>query len=143
MTDLAPSPYSAELSVSTTRVLLIEPNAALRSAIVTVLDAEGYEVEVCRSLDEAILRSRGSTPLIALVAWQSMQGLLAEQHRQRLVQVTRHLQLVPMVPRRWLQLLDRTDLGVAVAALIAKPFEADELLGTIERVRRVTASAST
>jgi hypothetical protein len=63
-----------------------------------------------------------------------MQGLLAEEHRHRLVELTRRLKLVLMVPRRWAILLERTDLVSAVAGLIPKPVDADELLRTLERV---------
>jgi FixJ family two-component response regulator len=126
---------------SPTRVLLIEPNVALRSAIVTVLDAERYVVELCDSLEEILDRSLDSDRVVALVAWQSMGGLLAEEHRHRLVELTRRLRLVLMVPRRWLRLLDRTDLGVAVAGFVAKPFEADELLGVLEQALLIPADA--
>ena len=113
-------------------VLLVEPNPALRSAILAVLDAERYQVEACESLEQVLIRQDGRARVIALVAWQSMEGLLAEQHRQRLVEVTSRLQLVLMVPRRWARLLESTDLGAAVAGLILKPFEADELLTTLQ-----------
>jgi DNA-binding response OmpR family regulator len=114
-------------------VLLVEPNPALRSAILLVLDAERYHVEACDSLEQVLVRQDGRARVIALVAWQSMEGLLAEQHRQRLVELTSRLRLVLMVPRRWARLLDRTDLGAAVAGFVSKPFEADELLATLQR----------
>jgi DNA-binding response OmpR family regulator len=114
-------------------VLLVEPNPALRSAILAVLKAERYQVEACESLEQVLVRQNGRARVIALVAWQSMEGLLAEQHRQRLVELTSGLRLVLMVPRRWARLLDRTDLGAAVAGFVAKPFEAEELLATLQR----------
>jgi len=114
-------------------VLLVEPNPALRSAILAVLDAERYQAEACESLEQVLVRQDGRARVIALVAWQSMDGLLAEQQRHRLVELTSRLRLVLMVPRRWARLLERTDLGVAVAGLILKPFEADELLSTLQR----------
>src|SRR5947209_8665098 len=94
------------LAPNASRILLIEPNAALRSAIVTLLDAERYEVELCASLDEILERSEGSERVTALVAWQSMQGLLAEDRRHSLMDLTRRLRLIVMVPRRWLRLLE-------------------------------------
>src|SRR5437867_623181 len=92
-------------------VLVVEPNPALRSAILAVLDAERYQVEACESLQQVLVCQDGRARVIALVAWQSMDGLLAEQQRQRLVEVTSRLRLVLMVPRRWARLLDSTDLG--------------------------------
>jgi DNA-binding NtrC family response regulator len=123
------------------RVLLIEPNVALRSALVTLLDAERYEVEVCASLEQVLLRKDDANRVIGLVAWQSMEGLLAEEHRHHLVEVTKRLRLVLMVPRRWLRLLERTDIGVFVSGFVAKPFEADELLATLERALLIPAEA--
>jgi DNA-binding response OmpR family regulator len=116
---------------SWTRVLVLEPNAALRSAILTVLAAEHYQVEVCHSLREVVLSANGSSDTVALVAWQAMDGLLAEQHRQSLIELTRRLRLVVMVPRTWARLLQSTDVSRLVAGLIAKPFEADDLLGSV------------
>jgi hypothetical protein len=39
-----------------------------------------------------------------------------------------------MVPRHWARLLERTDLGLAVAGLVPKPVDVDELLHTLQRV---------
>ena len=114
------------------RVVLLEPNTALRSAIKTVLGAEQYRVEVVSSLDEVLCSDCDSDKSVALVAWQSLQGLLAEERRAELQDVTRHVRLVVMVPRHWWRLLEATDLSSAVTALIAKPFEADELLSTLQ-----------
>ena len=114
------------------RVLLLEPNVALRSAIATILGAERYRVDVVESLEQLL---DGSTPFddtVALVAWQGMHGLLAEERRSDLADVTRRIRLVVMVPRPWWRLLEGTDLTRAVTGLIAKPFEADELLATVQ-----------
>lgn len=115
------------------RVLLVEPNAPLRAAIHAVLAAEDYQVEACESLEQVLARSQDHARDVALVAWQSMEGLLAEERRQSLAEVTNQLRLVLMVPRRWARLLERTDLGAYVSGLIAKPLEADELLLTLQR----------
>jgi DNA-binding response OmpR family regulator len=113
------------------RILLVEPNVALRSAIVDVLAAEAYDVQPCASLEQALKHADGQSEAVALVAWQSMNGLLAEEHRHNLAALTRRLRLVLMVPRHWARMLDSADLGVA--ALVAKPFDADELLATVRR----------
>jgi DNA-binding response OmpR family regulator len=113
------------------RVLLLEPNTALRNAILTVLASEHYTVERCQSLEELLAMSNHDAQAVALVAWQSMEGLLAEEHRHHLVELTRHIRLVLMVPRRWARLLETTDLTSSIAALVAKPFDADELLNKL------------
>ncbi|HET6316245.1 MAG TPA: hypothetical protein VFG86_07295 [Chloroflexota bacterium] len=109
-------------------VLVLEPNSPLRRAIHELLTAEDYEVIECDSLEQ-VLRYAASTsqPLpVGLVAWQSMDGMLADAHRHRLVQLTDHLRLVLMVPRRWKRLLEQSDLDFL--GMVAKPFDADELL---------------
>jgi CheY-like chemotaxis protein len=118
---------------SLARILLIEPNTALRSAIVTLLASERYTVETCDTLEELLMRSGGHKPVVALVAWQNMQGLLAEEHRHHLVDLTRRLRLVLTVPRRWARLLETTDLGDAVAGILPKPIDAEELLRALQR----------
>jgi DNA-binding NtrC family response regulator len=114
------------------RVLLLEPNAALRSALLTILAADHYETEAVDSLDEVLARAVATERSVALVAWQSMEGLLAEEHRHHLAELSRRLRLVIMVPRRWARLLEATDLPASVTALISKPFEADELISTLD-----------
>lgn len=115
------------------RVLLLEPSAPLRSAVLAVLRSEQYEVQTCGSLEDLLARSDGHPATVALVAWQSMEGLLAEEHRNHLVELTQRIRLVLMVPRRWARLLERTDVAQTVAGLVAKPFEADELLQALQR----------
>jgi DNA-binding response OmpR family regulator len=114
------------------RVLLLEPNAALRSAVQAVLAAENYEVQTCSSLEEVLMHGAGFAA-VALVAWQSMEGLLAEEQRHQLMELTGRIRLVLMVPRRWARLLERSEVGTAVAGLVPKPFEADELLHAVQR----------
>ena len=114
------------------RVLVLEPNAALRTAIQTILGAEGYQVEVVDSLQQLMVRAHASPEAMALAAWQTMHGLLAEEHRHDLTMLTRRLRLVLMVPRRWARLLESTDLRDSIAGLVAKPFEADELLHALD-----------
>jgi DNA-binding response OmpR family regulator len=111
------------------RVLLLEPNMTLRNAIFDVLAAEDYDVEPCESLEQVITRAGGDLD-VALVAWQSMEGLLADEHRHLLSQLTGRLRLVLMVPRRWRRLLDESDFGFA--GMVAKPFDADELLHSLQ-----------
>jgi len=111
------------------RILLLEPNIGLRRAIVEVLSVEGYEVDLCDSLDQVVARAGGEHP-VALIAWQSMEGLLADGQRDTLRQLTDRLRFVLMVPRRWLRLLDQSQYGFV--GMIAKPFDADELLQSVQ-----------
>ena len=111
------------------RVLLLEPNVGLRRAITEVLTAEEYLVEACESLDQVVAAAVGAHD-VALVAWQSMEGLLADEHRPTLRQLTGQLRIVLMVPRRWMRLLDQSDYGFV--SMVAKPFGADELLQSLQ-----------
>jgi len=124
------------------RILLVEPNAALRSAIISVLEAVQCSVEVCDSLDSVVTRGYGADDEVALVAWQAMGGLLGDEHRYHLQKLTQHLRLVVMVPRTWARLLDATDLGGCVGGIIPKPFEADELLSVLRAAMRAPSQAS-
>jgi DNA-binding response OmpR family regulator len=110
------------------RILMLEPNQQLRAALRGLLTSEHFVVMECDSLDQVLAPMDDDRPTVALVAWQSMEGLLAEEHRHLLSEITRRLRLVLMVPRRWARLLETTDLGDTVAGLVAKPFEAEELL---------------
>jgi hypothetical protein len=116
-----------------TQVLLLEPNYQLRSAILSVLDEERYLVETCDCLEQVLVRADASGRTIALVAWQSMEGLLAEEHRENLAELSRRVRLLVMVPRHWARLLQSTDLGSLVAGLVAKPVQAEELFGKLEQ----------
>ena len=93
--------------------------------------AEQYEVETCASLEQAVARASGHSEALALVAWQCMEGLLADEHRHSLRELTRELRLVVMVPRRWARILEGTDLGVT--GIVPKPFGADELVASVRQ----------
>src|SRR5262245_36812780 len=116
------------VSSASRRVALVEPNAALRSAVVAVLEGAQFDVAVCESLEQVLKQTSAEHGAVALVAWQAMDGLLADEHRNHLLKLTHRVRLVIMVPRRWSRLLDATDLGDVVAGIVAKPFEADELI---------------
>src|SRR5207253_4180358 len=97
-----------------------------------VLETTPCLVETCDSLGQVLVRSSDAQPdTVVLVAWQAMDGLLADEHRDHLQKLTSRLRLVVMVPRRWSRLLETTDLGDLLAGIIAKPFAADELLAVL------------
>ncbi|MBV9577463.1 MAG: response regulator transcription factor [Chloroflexi bacterium] len=109
--------------------MLLEPKLDLRRALQELLSAEGYTVEACGSLEELIERHTAAHSDLALAAWQSLDGLLADEHRHDLAQLTNRIPMVIMVPRVWLRVLQPLDL--AVRGLLAKPFDADELLACV------------
>jgi len=130
------------VSTAQRRVLLIEPNPSLRSAMLAVLEGAEFEVTLCDTLDQVLLQTSAEHGAVALVAWQAMDGLLADEHRNHLLNLTRRVRLVIMVPRRWSRLLDATDLGDIVAGIVAKPFEADELIGAVRAASRESVDVS-
>lgn len=111
-------------------ILLLEPNTSLREAITEVLSAENYEVAACDSLEQVMRLGTSAADAIGLVAWQSMEGLLADHQREALHELTGRLRLVLMLPRRWKRLIDQSAFGFV--ATLPKPFGADELLQTLE-----------
>jgi CheY-like chemotaxis protein len=123
-----------EVEPGLAHVLLIEPNPTVRTELLNMLAAERYRVEACDSLEQALARIDDCGRVVTLVAWQSMDGLLTDERRHQLMALTRRLKLVLMVPRRWASLLEQSDLGLAVAGLIHKPVDMDELLRTLQRV---------
>jgi DNA-binding response OmpR family regulator len=120
-------------------VLVVEPNVALRSEIVELLRSEQYEVQVCDSLDQVVRVAADSRCDVALVAWPSMGGLLAEEHRHDLVEYVRRLHLVIMVGPGWAKWLDAEDLGGA--HILEKPFDGNELLARIVEARSTPAGS--
>ena len=84
------------------------------------------------SLDQVVRASAESACDVALVAWQSLGGILAEEHRHDLAEYTRRLHLVIMIPRAWGRLLDAEDLGGV--HFLEKPFTGDELLNCVSEV---------
>jgi DNA-binding response OmpR family regulator len=134
---------NSELGTGRPPVLLVEPNSSLRSALLTLLAAAHYAIEACDSLAQVRARTDGRSDVIALVAWQSMDGLLSEDRRDQLVDLTRRVRLVLMVPRRWERLLDKTDLHKTIAGLVLKPFEADELLDALKRALHTPVEVNT
>jgi len=130
------------VSTAQRRVLLIEPNTSLRSAVLAVLEGAEFEVTLCDRLDQVLSQTSAEHGAVALVAWQAMDGLLADEHRNHLLNLSRRVRLVLMVPRRWSRLLDATDLGDIVAGIVAKPFEADELIAAVRAASRESVDVS-
>jgi len=112
-------------------VFLLEPKADLRHALEELLSAQGYLVVACDSLPDLLARATATRCDLALIAWQGMQGLLADEHRRDLTQLAERLPMVIMVPRSWFRVLHPPDL--AVRALLGRPFDAEELLDCVAR----------
>jgi DNA-binding response OmpR family regulator len=107
------------------RLFLLESNTTVRDAIHYVLCAEGYDIQACDSLPQLIAHAPFADGDFALLAWQSMDGLLSETHRHDMAQLAELLPIVLIVPRRWLRLLTPGDFSVT--ALLPKPFDPEEL----------------
>jgi DNA-binding response OmpR family regulator len=107
----------------------------LRESIQEVLLAAGYQVVTCESVEELVASAREGPPQLALAAWLSLEGLMADDRLHDLAAVSRRLRLVPMVPRGWLTVVRPAELGVA--GVLARPVERDELLAflSVERER--------
>jgi DNA-binding response OmpR family regulator len=123
------------VSVPSPRILLLEPNPVLHQTLHDLLMAAGYQVVTCDSVEELVSSARAGPPLLALAAWQSLEGLMIDERLHDLAAVSRHLRLVPMVPRGWLSVLRPAELGVT--AVLARPVEPQELVAllSVERQR--------
>jgi DNA-binding response OmpR family regulator len=51
------------------RVLLLEPNGGLRSAVADVLTAENYDVRTCSAVNEIVAHAYPLPAEVALISW--------------------------------------------------------------------------
>jgi DNA-binding response OmpR family regulator len=119
------------------RILLLEPSPALRRSVQDVLVAAGCQVVACESVEELVTSAREGPPQLALAAWLSLEGLMADNRLHDLAAVSRRLRLVPMVPRGWLRVVRPAELGVA--GVLARPVEREELLALLSAERQRAA----
>jgi DNA-binding response OmpR family regulator len=119
------------------RILLLEPSPVLRHSLEEILATAGYDVLACESVEELVTCAREGPPELALAAWLSLEGLMADDRLHDLTAVSRRLRLVPMVPRGWLTVVRPAELGVA--GVLARPVERDELLAFLSAERERAA----
>ncbi len=111
-------------------ILLFEDNAAIRELVSSLLTEEGYVLLQTHSLEQAQRRvvEGGISLVLADSGEATRQGALkAYQHYCEVIGSR-----VPMIVFTAHRLTEEETRGLACAAVLAKPFEIDELLGLIE-----------
>jgi DNA-binding response OmpR family regulator len=121
------------------RLFLIESNTTIRAALQHVLSADGHHVVTCDSLARLMAHAPFAERDLALLAWQCMDGLLSQKHRQDMVQLAGLLPIVLIVPRQWLRLLNPIDLSAT--ALLPKPFDPEELRTCVQHILGTEAAS--
>jgi DNA-binding response OmpR family regulator len=112
------------------RVLIVDDDRDVRTALAGVLAQEGYVVETAADGRQALAMLRAERPDLILLdlVLPAMNGfeLLAELHREH---GAREAKIIVVTSTRGFA---AKDLGVA--AVICKPFDVDRLLGTIKSI---------
>lgn len=114
------------------RVLVVDDNKLNREAIRTVLQLDGYEVEDVGSGQEALENIRANPPdaLLLDIMMPDMDGFQVLQQLQDEVAV-RRFPIIMLTGLSDTEQIERaTKLGAC--AYVVKPFEPDELLGTVK-----------
>jgi CheY-like chemotaxis protein len=117
-----------------TPVLVVEDDPDQRSAIVLMLESEGYAVVTAASGVEALeLLDGGTTPCVILLdlMMPEMDGV---QFRMEQLKDSAHARIPVVVASAFGQMTRAKYLQVA--DYLRKPLDLDELLATIERVTR-------
>lgn len=123
------NPYTH--AVPTGHVLLLIRHIGTRNATVRSLQENDWAVHVVSSLVDVLKPpADNEMPSAAILDWSLLNGLLLEARRAELVELSEKIPLVLLVPQNWLRFLSAQQTGSA--ALLPKPFEADELFQAIE-----------
>jgi CheY-like chemotaxis protein len=119
---------------SIARILIVEDDPALRGALADVLEDEGYEVACAANGLEALshLRRRIAPSVILLdLAMPVMDGWSFRALQRRDARLSR----IPTVAvSASLEASGEALAELAVDAFLPKPFDLDELIGTVQRL---------
>lgn len=118
------------------RILLAEDDRALGSLLAEALSSEGYTVVQASTAVQARGLVREGPWHLCLVDTLDPTALdgPGDQLRSLLAGLAFHAPVVLLTAHRWAQRVEAAELGIA--AIIAKPFDLDDLLGLVERTRR-------
>ena len=119
----------------TNHILVVDDEPSIRSMVTAVLESEGYPVSTAANGEEA-LQAIASDPPDAMLLDMQMPVLDGWGVVCRLQKQGRH---VPTVVMTAASNLARRRLESAADAFLAKPFDIDDLLLAIQRVRLLPA----
>jgi two-component system chemotaxis response regulator CheY len=118
--------------VASRRVLVVDDDEAIRDLLDDVLELEGYEARCAADGEAALVAASDWTPDVIVLdlmmpkmdGWQFREAQLALPH----------LRNIPVVVISASQRARDAYAELGAAAVIAKPFDLDDLIGTIGRL---------
>lgn len=113
------------------KVLVVEDDSALRDVVEEIIEGEGYSVITARDGEEGLQRLADDRP--ALVISDVMMPRLNGWQLCQAVASTPSLQSIPVIMMTASPNIGG-GVGCAYAALIAKPIDFDQFLGTITEI---------
>jgi two-component system chemotaxis response regulator CheY len=113
-------------------ILVVDDDASIRQTVREILDLEGYPVETASDGREALRLVERDEPSLVLLDMRmpQMDGWgFAREIRQRGIELPILVMTAAENARSW-----AAEIGAD--GYVAKPFELDELLAAVERIRR-------
>jgi PAS domain S-box-containing protein len=119
------------------RVLVVDDEAAIRSALGDVFEVEGYDCRLAANGREALsILSSWDADLIVLDLTMPVMDGWAFRREQHAAPTVRDIPVVVISAR---QSHDTRDAELVPAAVIAKPFDLDELVETVHQILSVSS----
>jgi PAS domain S-box-containing protein len=119
------------------RVLVVDDEAAIRTVLADVFEVEGYDCRLAADGREAlnVLSGWGADLIVLDLTMPVMDGW-AFRREQQAAPTVRDIPVIIISAR---QSHDARDAELAPAAVVAKPFDLDELVSTIHKILAVSA----
>jgi CheY-like chemotaxis protein len=119
------------------RVLVVDDEAAIRTALSDVFKVEGFDCRLASNGREALsILSGWGADLIVLDLMMPVMDGWAFRHEQIAAPAVRDIPVVVISAR---QPHDARDADLAPAAVVAKPFDLDELVNTVHHILSVSS----
>ena len=129
MSHNRPTPVLARTEARALHLLVRD--RALRNALQAALSSHDWSVQHHSRLSD-LWTAAHAPGGVAVLDWAVADGLLTEEHRHDLAQLSQRMQLIVLVPEAWLKYLSAEDLGVA--ALVPKAWAPRALLSALQTV---------
>jgi two-component system CheB/CheR fusion protein len=119
------------------RVLVVDDEAAIRSTLGDVFELQGYDCRLAANGSEALgMLSGWGADLIVLDLMMPVMDGWAFRREQQAAPAVRDIPVIVISAR---QSHEDRDAELAPAAVVAKPFEMDELLNTVHHILSVSS----